>query len=483
MLLVGTTARPALAAPGEGSTPAVNPDLPIACGIDIHVILDESGSVQNVPTDVQQAFRAFTSALEEHRLEHGGVGVLHALPDFRSPARRQRAYTDRHRRDDRDDLRAVHHQQYRPRRQHATGRTAFRIGRYFLPRPSRWTPHLTVFITDGDPNKVVARTSDLRPGNRTPRRTSTSARCRSTDDETTSSRQQRPPSDRAVPKRQRRQGEGLAHPHRRGRQRARTSQSSLDRIIDVSGPDVFDGSGTFDIARTTSTGCRTSTTSRTRSARRPSSSAPRRSRSASCIDQTPDPGGRRLHPRRGLGDDGHGRPRAGRRGCCPPAPPATTATIDDRTRPASSTSSGTPRRRPARTITITEDGSARLRERPFSRRRAATGRPTSRPTRRSELHRHATAASAERCPTTRSSRVEMVNRRRRPTRRSPSRSRRTGRRRRRPRAPSSRSATPVTWTYLVTNTGNVTLSSIDVTDDQGVAVDLPGDAPCSRRRR
>ena len=26
--------------------------------------------------------------------------------------------------------------------------------------------------------------------------------------------------------------------------------------------------------------------------------------------------------------------------------------------------------------------------------------------------------------------------------------------------------TPVTWTYVVTNTGNVTLSGIDVTDDQ-----------------
>jgi hypothetical protein len=30
-----------------------------------------------------------------------------------------------------------------------------RMGRYFLPRPSAQQPHLTVFITDGDPNEVI----------------------------------------------------------------------------------------------------------------------------------------------------------------------------------------------------------------------------------------------------------------------------------------------------------------------------------------
>ena len=32
---------------------------------------------------------------------------------------------------------------------------AFRLGRYFLPRPSPTVPHLVVFITDGDPNETV----------------------------------------------------------------------------------------------------------------------------------------------------------------------------------------------------------------------------------------------------------------------------------------------------------------------------------------
>ncbi len=35
---------------------------------------------------------------------------------------------------------------------------------------------------------------------------------------------------------------------------------------------------------------------------------------------------------------------------------------------------------------------------------------------------------------------------------------------------------PVEWTYEVTNTGNIDLVNIDVTDDQGVAVSCPGDA-------
>jgi len=41
---------------------------------------------------------------------------------------------------------------------------------------------------------------------------------------------------------------------------------------------------------------------------------------------------------------------------------------------------------------------------------------------------------------------------------------------------------PVTWTYRVTNTGNVTLTNVTVTDDMGVTVTLPKTtlAPVSR---
>jgi hypothetical protein len=42
-----------------------------------------------------------------------------------------------------------------------------------------------------------------------------------------------------------------------------------------------------------------------------------------------------------------------------------------------------------------------------------------------------------------------------------------------PPGPSILAGSPVTWTYLVTNTGDVTLSSVAVTDDQGVTVTCP----------
>ncbi len=46
----------------------------------------------------------------------------------------------------------------------------------------------------------------------------------------------------------------------------------------------------------------------------------------------------------------------------------------------------------------------------------------------------------------------------------------------RPPGPSIPVGDPVEWTYVVTNTGDVPLSEVTVTDDQGVDVDCPGDA-------
>ena len=134
LLAVLVAAGPAAAAPGESNTPAANPDLPIACGIDIHVILDESGSVKNYRSDVQQAFRAFTSALKN-------TGSSMAVSEFSTVARLPlqapytRAYTDVTDATIRDVFEPYIATRYVP-----DGSThwedAFRIGRYFLPRPS-----------------------------------------------------------------------------------------------------------------------------------------------------------------------------------------------------------------------------------------------------------------------------------------------------------------------------------------------------------
>src|SRR5262245_29024226 len=70
----------AMADPGEDDTPIGNPDLVTACGIDIHVILDESGSVGDSAGDVRRAFSAFTSALKN-------TGSRMAVSEFSTVAR------------------------------------------------------------------------------------------------------------------------------------------------------------------------------------------------------------------------------------------------------------------------------------------------------------------------------------------------------------------------------------------------------------
>src|SRR5829696_8848026 len=53
----------AAAVPPERAIPIDNPDLVAACGLDIHMVLDESGSVGIHAGVVRRAFNAFTSAL------------------------------------------------------------------------------------------------------------------------------------------------------------------------------------------------------------------------------------------------------------------------------------------------------------------------------------------------------------------------------------------------------------------------------------
>ncbi len=46
-----------------------------------------------------------------------------------------------------------------------------------------------------------------------------------------------------------------------------------------------------------------------------------------------------------------------------------------------------------------------------------------------------------------------------------------------PPGPTLSAGDPVTWTYVVTNVGNVTLSNVAVTDDQGETVTCPRPRP------
>src|SRR5262245_17131569 len=82
VLVGGSVSRPAAAAPGESMVPIADPDLAAACGIDIEVILDRSGSIASAgaTNDVKRAFRAFTDALNN-------TGSRLAVADFSTSAR------------------------------------------------------------------------------------------------------------------------------------------------------------------------------------------------------------------------------------------------------------------------------------------------------------------------------------------------------------------------------------------------------------
>ena len=246
-LVAGLTAGSAAAAPGEDDIPIDNPDLPLGCGIDIHVILDESGSIAsaNATEDVRRAFRAFTSALRNtgSRMAVSEFSTVARLP---LPGAAQRAYTTVTNASANNIFDPYITNNYRP-----DGRThwedAFRMGRYFLPRPSQEQPHLTVFITDGDPNEVVRYdrvTYDPENPNqaqneyelKVPLEDPTEVAQTGSDDA----------KDRAVPNANDIKATG-SHILTVAVGNGLNNPDSLDRIIDVSGPDVFSGTGTFDI--------------------------------------------------------------------------------------------------------------------------------------------------------------------------------------------------------------------------------------------
>ena len=226
------------AAPGEPTTPADNPDLNKACGLDVMMILDESGSIasSNATDDVQLAFTAFVESLNNTGssmavIEFSTVARLPSIggvapgtyltidnstiPDFEE-------YID----DDYDPANKTNWED------------ALRVGRYMAPRPEPDIPHLVVFITDGDPTAVI-RNSQV-----TPIEYQTKVPLDSNEVSDASGNAGATP---AISNANALKADG-SHILAIGVGAALQNAQSRQRLISVSGTDVFSGTGTFDIA-------------------------------------------------------------------------------------------------------------------------------------------------------------------------------------------------------------------------------------------
>ena len=226
------------AAPGEPTTPAANPDLNKACGLDVMMILDESGSIasSNATDDVQRAFTAFVESLNNTGssmsvIEFSTVARLPSIggvapgtyltidnstvPDFQD-------YID----DDYDPANKTNWED------------ALRVGRYMAPRPDPDIPHLVVFITDGDPTAVI-RNSQV-----TPVEYQTKVPLSENEVSDASGNAGATP---AISNANALKADG-SHILAIGVGAALQNAQSRQRLISVSGTDVFSGTGTFDIA-------------------------------------------------------------------------------------------------------------------------------------------------------------------------------------------------------------------------------------------
>ena len=239
---------PALAAPGEDNTPAPNPDLAPSCGIDIHVVLDKSGSIASAgaTNQVRTAFRAFTSALDN-------TGSRMAVSDFSTvadlPIPNYTVVTDQ-------TIASTFEPyitQYNP-----SGSTnwedGFRIPRYFAPRPDPNRPFLVLFMTDGNPNRAIRRDNvTYDPGNPVVAenqyellRPLSSNQTQSFQDTEAGRNAATTP---AISNSNTLKGTG-AHVLAVAVGDGLSGGATLQRLQSVSGPNVYDGTGTFDIATT-----------------------------------------------------------------------------------------------------------------------------------------------------------------------------------------------------------------------------------------
>ena len=236
--LVTSFGAVASAAPGEPTNPAPNPDLTKACGLDVLVILDESGSIasSNATDDVRRAFTAFVDSLNN-------TGSSMAVVEFSTVARlptigglsggQYITITD----NTSDDFEDYIEDDYNPRDK-TNWEDALRVGRYMAPRPSAEIPHLVVFITDGDPTAVI-RNSQVTANeyqNKVP--------LASNEVSDASGNAGATP---AIPNANAQKAVG-SHILAVGVGSALQNSQSRQRLVSVSGPNVFNGTGTFDIA-------------------------------------------------------------------------------------------------------------------------------------------------------------------------------------------------------------------------------------------
>ena len=214
-------------------TPIDNPDLEQACGLNILMILDESGSIGDNDDDVRDAFKAFTAAIKNTSssmavAEFSKVARLPAIGVFQPGE--YITVTDQTK---------VALDEYVDNEYDPGGNTnwedGLRMGRHdssFAPRPDFSVPHLTVFITDGDPTQIIRndRVTDDEYRNKVP-----------LDDNETTGADKNPAADRAVANANDLKTQG-SHILVVAVGNGVSSGSSLARIEKISGPDVYDGS-------------------------------------------------------------------------------------------------------------------------------------------------------------------------------------------------------------------------------------------------
>jgi hypothetical protein len=223
--------------------PADNPDLERSCGLNILVILDESSSIEisDATDDVRTAFKAFTGALKNTSssmavADFGTVAQLPAIGPF-DPGEYV-TITDATKVAFDNYIENDYNPPQGPPYQYTGWEDALRMGNpNFATVPDPTVPHLTVFITDGEPNRIIRDSvSTDRYENQVPLL-----------DFEINSANENSSAQKAVTnangiKQQGSHilaiavGDGLSSP------------SSIDRLELVSGPDIYDGTGDFDIS-------------------------------------------------------------------------------------------------------------------------------------------------------------------------------------------------------------------------------------------